>query len=88
MCFTVLPFGLSTACYIFTKVVRPLVRYWSAKGLRILVYLDDRLCAVSGTQAAQEVSQLVKSTIDKAGFIAHPEKFIWQPTQRLIWLGL
>ena len=25
--FTVLPFGLVTACYTFTKVVRPLVRY-------------------------------------------------------------
>ena len=25
--FTVLPFGLATACYTFTKVVRPLVRY-------------------------------------------------------------
>ena len=26
--FTVLPFGLATACYIFTKLLRPLVRYW------------------------------------------------------------
>ena len=46
--FTVLPFGLSTACYIFTKIVRPLVHYWRAKGLRIVVYLDDGLCAVAG----------------------------------------
>ena len=37
--FTVLPFGLSTACYIFTKIVRPLVHYWGAKGLQIVVYL-------------------------------------------------
>ena len=26
--FTVLPFGLCTACYLVTKVVRPLVHYW------------------------------------------------------------
>ena len=25
--FIVLPFGFSTACYIFTKLLRPLVRY-------------------------------------------------------------
>ena len=25
--FTVLPFGLSTACYVFTKMMRPLIRY-------------------------------------------------------------
>ena len=50
--FTVLPFGLATACY-FTKVV---VRYWRAKGLRILVYLDDGLCAVAGKRAALDAS--------------------------------
>ena len=37
--FTVLPFGLSSACYIFTKLVRPLVRYWRERGLRVIVYL-------------------------------------------------
>ena len=26
--FTVLPFGLSTACYVFTKLMRLLVRFW------------------------------------------------------------
>ena len=38
--FTVLPLGLSTACYIFTKLVRPLVRYWRSLGLiiKIVVY--------------------------------------------------
>ena len=32
--FTVLPFGLSTACYVFTKLMRPLVRFWLGKGLK------------------------------------------------------
>ena len=36
---------------------------------------------------ALEASQLVRSTLDKAGFIVHPTKSIWQPTQRLQWLG-
>jgi hypothetical protein len=27
-CFSVLPFGLSTAPYVFTKVLRPLVKFW------------------------------------------------------------
>jgi hypothetical protein len=26
--FTSLPFGLSSACFIFTKIVRPLVKFW------------------------------------------------------------
>ena len=39
--FAVLPFGLSMACYAFTKLLRPLVKYWRAHGLRALLYLDD-----------------------------------------------
>ena len=85
--FTVLPFGLSTACYIFTKIVRPLVRYWRARGLRILVYLDDGLCAVSGEQSAKRASQLVQHTLSEAGFVTHQTKSNWQPSQRLVWLG-
>ena len=51
------------------------------------MYLDDGLCAVTGEPAARKASQLVQDTLDKAGFIAHPLKSVWQPTQRLIWLG-
>ena len=40
---TVLPFGLSSAPYIFTKVGRVLVRYWRSYAVRITVYLDDGL---------------------------------------------
>ena len=32
--FRVLPFGLATAIYVFTKLLRPLVKHWRAKGLR------------------------------------------------------
>ena len=42
--FTVLPFDISTGPYIFTKVLRPLVRYWRLqRAIRIVVYLDDGL---------------------------------------------
>ena len=85
--FTVLPFGLATACYMLTKLLRPLVRYWRARGLRILVYLDDGLCAVAGKKEALWASQFVRSTLAKAGLLEHPVKSIWDPTQRLPWLG-
>ena len=49
--FTVLPFGLSTACYAFTKLLRPLVRHWRSKGLKIVVDLDDGLCAMPEKKA-------------------------------------
>ena len=39
--FTVLPFLLTSAPYIFTKLLRPLVKHWSSQGIRVIVYLVD-----------------------------------------------
>ena len=44
--FWVLPFGLASACYIFTKLHRPLVKCWRSLGLHI-IYIDDGICAWS-----------------------------------------
>lgn len=85
--FTVLPFGLSTACYIFTKLLRPLVRYWRMRGIRITLYIDDGLAVVNDHQKAVEASAFVRATLDNAGFTHHPEKSNWVPVQRLTWLG-
>ena len=46
--FTVLPFGLSTGPYIFTKVQKPLVRHWRAKGFRILPIFLQLLISYGG----------------------------------------
>ena len=40
--FTVLPFGLSTACTIFTKFLKPL-SHWRSQGIKVPLYLDDGL---------------------------------------------
>ena len=85
--FTVLPFGLATASYVFTKLVRPLVRYWRGQGLRTVVYLDDGIFAVDGNEAAFRASEAVREDLRKAGFVAHVEKSQWEPTRKLIWLG-
>ena len=82
--FTALPFGLSSACYLFTKLLR---RYWRSRGLRIVVYLDDGLCAVNGLVSAKLASEMVRYTLSRAGFVTHPTKSVWEPTQCLVWLG-
>ena len=85
--FTVLPFGLATACYIFTKIMRQLVKYWRSKGLRAVVYLDDGIVAVQGLEAAKRSSHMVKDTLVNAGFVTHVEKSQWEPSQIMSWLG-
>ena len=39
----VLPFGQSSACYILTKITRPLIKKWRGEGKQVLIYLDDGL---------------------------------------------
>ena len=44
--FRVLPFGLSTTCYVFTKLLRPLVKIWTSLGMNDIVYIEDGLGAL------------------------------------------
>ena len=65
--FTVLPFGLSTACYLFTKLMRPLVRHWRGRGLKAIVYPDDGIVAINGERRAQEEIILVRRELEMLG---------------------
>ena len=85
--FTVLPFGLSTACYLFTKVMRPLVKLWRGRGLKAIVYLDDGIVAVKGMHEALKESHRVKTELVDAGFVVHVEKSQWEPSCKIEWLG-
>ena len=44
--FKVLPFGLSSACYFFTKLLCPLLKFWRGHGFKMVVYLDDGVHSV------------------------------------------
>ena len=85
--FTVLPFGLFTACYMFTKIMCPLIRYWRGRGLKAIVYLDDGIVAVKGKEEALAESDRVKQDIENAGFVINVEKSSWEPSHTLEWLG-
>ena len=63
--FTVLPFVLSVGPYIFSKVMRPLVKYWYFKAIRIVVYLDDGISAATNFSKCQGNSLLVRSDLFK-----------------------
>ena len=58
--YTVLSFGLSSTPYIFTKVVRVLIRYWRSHALRITVYLDDGLVPPVISLAVQVLRYLLR----------------------------
>ena len=86
--FTVLPFGLSVAPYIFTKILCPLVGWWRANGIYIAVFLDDGWSITDKYNSANFIASRVCSGIHLVGFITNSEKSIWEPTQIITWLGL
>lgn len=75
--FTVLPFGLYTACYLFTKLTRPLIRYWRGRGLKAIIYIDDGIVAVKGEGNAKKESLMVRKDLENAGFVVNIEKSQW-----------
>ena len=86
--FTVLPFGLSTAGHVFTKVLRCMVKHWREKSIRIIMYLDDGIGIEEDHDTALKHSVMVKQDLEDAGLIENVEKSNWEPQNCLTWLGV
>ena len=85
--FKVLPFGLASVCYVFTKLLRPLVQRWRNKGIRAIVYINDGIGA-SKTKALNEAHRdIVISDLEQAGFVLNIPKYCLKPQQIGKWLG-
>ena len=86
--FTVLPFGLTSAPYVFTKVLRQLIRFWRGHGHRVLLYLDDGIGGHFSKTSATHLSIKVRQDIIACGFTLNDEKSVWEPTQIITFLGV
>lgn len=86
--FRVLPFGLATACYVFTKLLRPLVKRWRSLGLKVVVYIDDGICAAPSIDKPKTDTGIIVQDLGRAGFVLNIEKSKLSPQQRGIWLGI
>ena len=75
--FNVLPFGLTSAPLLFTKMMKPLVTHWRASGILIALYLDDGFIGIpkatddaeSNRKIAQTISKHVRVDLLKAGLV-------------------
>lgn len=85
--FKVLPFGLATACYAFTKLMRPMAKHWRGRGLRAVVYIDDGIVAVKGKEEAKTESVWVQRDLSDACLVPNDTKSQWSPEKIIAWLG-
>ena len=86
--YTVLPFGLATAGFIFTKVTREIVKFWRSQGHEIIMYLDDGIAGTKSEQDTLLLSSIIQNDLKRFGFIIADEKSNWVPSQEITWLGL
>ena len=84
----VLPFGLSSACYLFTKMFKPFVTCWRSFGIFAIWYIDDGIFACRSLLDAQCASKLVRSDLQLSGWKANEKKPSWEPRQLGKWLGI
>ncbi|XP_056380443.1 uncharacterized protein LOC130275879 [Hyla sarda] len=85
--FTSLPFGLSSAPWCFTKLLRPVVALLRARGVRLIIYLDDILLMAQSLSRIHLHIQWTLSLFSNLGFIINMEKSILSPSKELEFLG-
>ena len=86
--FRVLPFGLSSACHLFTKMFKPLVARWRSLVIFAILYIDDGIFGCRTLPDAQSASKLVKSDLLNSGWRCNGKKSNWEPRQLGEWLGV
>ena len=72
--FSVLPFGLSSPPFIFTKLIKPLEAFWRLQGIPIAIFFDDGVGAGSSRDIAESNGSVVRSSLAQCGFLVNQEK--------------
>ncbi|XP_066300381.1 uncharacterized protein [Branchiostoma lanceolatum] len=85
--FVCLPFGVSTAPRVFTKILKVIVSHLRRKGIRLIVYLDDMLVMAGDSARCRQDALTTRDFLVHVGFIPNAGKSILVPTQRIICLG-
>ena len=83
----VLPFGLSTAPYCFTKVLKPVVRHWRGSGKKVCMFLKDGLGGAASNELASADAKDVYKDLTQLGFLLSDSKCKWEPSLVQTWLG-
>lgn len=86
--FMVLPFGLNLAPYIFTVVVKQVLKFWRADGVRVMGYFDDLLFIASSWPEAMALFRRVVADLDRLGWVIAWDKSMRHPAQKAMSLDL
>ena len=86
--FQVLPFGLSTAPWAFTRVIKPIKAHLRRQGVSVASFFDDFLILAGSQQLTRDHTQMTKELLEKLGFRINLAKSSFTPQRSLEFLGV
>ena len=72
--FAALPFGLTSAPRVFTKVLKPVIASMRQRGIRCLIYIDDLIIVASSKMECNEQAVFAVQLLTDLGFNVNMEK--------------
>ena len=85
--FAALPFGLTSAPRVFTKVLKPVIASMRQRGIRCLIYIDDLIIVASSKMECNEQAVFAVQLLTDLGFNVNMEKSNLMPKTRVEFLG-
>ena len=86
--FICLPFGLSCAPWVFTKVMKPISIFLRSMGVRMIVYIDGILVMGESPEQVKGHLEALTYLLTGLGFVINIPKSITTPAQQIEYLGL
>jgi hypothetical protein len=84
----VLFLGIKSAVHVFTKCLRPHIRFCQLWGISVIIYIDDQRIDATTSELCQIHSDFAESCLALAGWCLKPGKGIRAPTQVGVFLGM
>ena len=82
-----MPNGLSSDSRSFTKIVKPVYSSLPSKGHVNIGYIDDSYLQEDTYEECKHNVQDTVKLFGRLGFLPHPEKSVFEPTQIITFLG-
>ena len=85
--FRVLPNGLACAPRFFTKMLAPAYAILREQGIECFPYIDDSFVVADTAGKCRAGVEELGRLLEELGFVVHPTKSVFTPTQNLLFLG-
>lgn len=85
--FVCVPFGLKSAPFLFTKVLKPVYANFRQQNIRCSYYIDDSLNMNRDKVVCQNNTMIMTDTLHSLGFTVNLNKSVLIPTQRIVFFG-